>query len=525
MLSVICIIFGANQNAFSSFQNTGIGARATGLNNAYTADADDVHGVYYNPAGMVQIESPEFTSYYGKLYTGLSDGSNLGNNFFAYAHPLRIKKSRSARNMRLISQDDGVNYYGTIGAAYQEFKLDGLYKETSIYLSYARIFLPDFYIGMTLKSLAVSYGTDMYTQNAISMNNRARGDIDPIFASGRSKRVTSFDLGFLYRITSDIKAGLMLANINQPDISLQSSGNKVNFSARAGVSGEFDFGKINLDLVNEKNLASGTDRDVLLGYENWLDLIRYGEVGLRCGFGAGSRGYKSASMGFSYSINMVQLDYGMTIPLAGIEDTMGTHRISMTFRFGKEVKDEELGQLMEKEERLFRQAKEEISKAMEEKKRLEFEIERMKAELSGTRKGDIARTKREIVKLEGDIEKAREKYAEAFNIARKFYNTRILKGLNLQDRIIILDKIIQKYAAVGIDVSASQRDLDKMRAELRGKISEYKTAVRYYRVMVERGASEKDRRDILTKLISKYKDYGFDTVSYTHLTLPTKRIV
>ncbi|MFH1282157.1 MAG: hypothetical protein ABII27_00655, partial [bacterium] len=90
IVMVFLFLFGIPNTIHASFEDIGIGARATGLANAFVGDADDVYGMYYNPAGLVQLEYPEFSSYYGKMYMNLSDDSNLGHNFFAYAHPLRI---------------------------------------------------------------------------------------------------------------------------------------------------------------------------------------------------------------------------------------------------------------------------------------------------------------------------------------------------------------------------------------------------------------------------------------------------
>lgn len=494
----------------ASFETTGIGARATGLSNAFTGDADDVYAIYYNPAGLVQVELPEFSSYYGKLHTGLSDGSNIGNNFFAYAHPLNIGRKFSAGDSNLSSNLKNNNYIGTVGIGYQEFKLDSLYKETSITLSYARIFMPKVYVGLSVKSLRVSYGSDMYTQNAISLSGRSRGGIDPLFDSGRSKRALSYDLGVLYRLNEEIKIGLLLANLNQPDISLKSTGDKVNLCSKLGVSGNFSFGKVNVDLAREKRVGGSTDTNLLVGYENWLNIGRYGEMGMRCGFGEGSRQFRRVSMGFSYRVNMVQMDYGFSMPLRGIEDTMGTHRLAMTFRFGKEVEDEDLGELLEREQRLFIEAKKAMKEASEEKKRLEFELKRMKAELDGIVKGELRAKKKAIARLEFSIDKAKAKYAEAFKIAKKFYSSKILKGINLRERIVILEKVVAKYRNVGVDVTAMARELKSKKRDLRRKQEDYNMAVKYYRLMVNRGASARERRDILNKLIKKYSRAGID---------------
>src|SRR5687767_14173908 len=73
----------------ASFEELPTGGRQAGLGHAFTAIADDVYAAYYNPAGLVQIKRSEFTAYYAKLYSGLSDNSSIARSYVAYAHPLR----------------------------------------------------------------------------------------------------------------------------------------------------------------------------------------------------------------------------------------------------------------------------------------------------------------------------------------------------------------------------------------------------------------------------------------------------
>lgn len=51
----------------------GLGARAVGMGGSFTAVADDLSAVYYNPAGLAQIPQPEI---------GLTHNSYLGDGFF-----------------------------------------------------------------------------------------------------------------------------------------------------------------------------------------------------------------------------------------------------------------------------------------------------------------------------------------------------------------------------------------------------------------------------------------------------------
>jgi long-subunit fatty acid transport protein len=75
--ALLCALLAAAP-ARAAYEDLGIGARAPGMGNAFTALADDVHAVHYNPAGLSHLDRGQLSTSYSKLYMGLSDGSNLG---------------------------------------------------------------------------------------------------------------------------------------------------------------------------------------------------------------------------------------------------------------------------------------------------------------------------------------------------------------------------------------------------------------------------------------------------------------
>lgn len=58
----------------ADFLNLGVGARPLGLAGAYTAIADDVYGMSYNPAGLSQILKAELGSYYANILADVHQG-------------------------------------------------------------------------------------------------------------------------------------------------------------------------------------------------------------------------------------------------------------------------------------------------------------------------------------------------------------------------------------------------------------------------------------------------------------------
>src|SRR5476649_889536 len=86
VLALLTILSCVNWS-YASFEELPTGARQAGLGNAFTAIADDVYSAYYNPAGLMQLHRSEFTAYYAKLYSGLTDGSSIDRSYIAYGHP------------------------------------------------------------------------------------------------------------------------------------------------------------------------------------------------------------------------------------------------------------------------------------------------------------------------------------------------------------------------------------------------------------------------------------------------------
>jgi len=107
------------------------------------------------------------------------------------------------------------------------------------------------------------------------------------------------------------------------------------------------------------------------GVEKWFKNF----VGIRTGLTLGGRNFAGASAGFSVNLSAVRFDYACQLPLTGIRDTAGSHRISFIYRFGRTLREElEPGSL----EYYYAQLQDEISSLKDtlaeteaEKKKLE----------------------------------------------------------------------------------------------------------------------------------------------------------
>lgn len=75
------------------FLKIGAGARPVGMGEAFTALADDVNALYWNPAGLTSLERPVFGATHQQAYQGLN------HEFFGYAQPLHPRTGGDARRM------------------------------------------------------------------------------------------------------------------------------------------------------------------------------------------------------------------------------------------------------------------------------------------------------------------------------------------------------------------------------------------------------------------------------------------
>jgi tetratricopeptide (TPR) repeat protein len=307
--------------ARAAFEDVGVGARVTGLGQAYTAVADDVYSTYYNPAGLATLDRKEFGTSYSRLLTGLSDGSNLQNSFLAYAQPLA----------------DGRN--GTLGAAFNYFTLDSLYRESSLFTSYGRRMTredrPDpIYAGASLKFLNRTLGGSGVASNALSNTGAATNAADPVLR--RSSRSTfDADLGLLWRVRPNWSLGLDVQHLLEPNVAFSpDQTDKLGRNIKLGGAFHTPFTTLSSDLDFIAAPDGSTDKIAAVAAEKWLPTLLYGAFAVRAGIGLGSRDYRQLSTGLSYKIHRMQVDYGFALPVGGLSSTAGTHRVGLTWRFG-----------------------------------------------------------------------------------------------------------------------------------------------------------------------------------------------
>jgi len=313
--------------AQAAFEDLGAGARAPGMGNAFTAVADDVYAIYYNPAGLALLERPEMAASQAQHLAGLSDGSGINSSFLAYAQPLKRG--------------------GALGAAMQNFSIDGsFYSERAFYLSYGRaapegLGLGGLYWGLSLKNLRRSFGSLPEASSAYS-GLTATGVADPVLSGKRAVSALDADLGLLYRLNRNYSAGLELMHLAGPNMAFSSADtDRLPLHAKLGLTYNSMLSNIVAQYETLTAPTGSRDHRVTMAMERWFPWLLVGNIGARAALSVGSREFRQATAGLSYRSGRVSVDYGFAMPINSIASTSGSHRLSFSIRFGSAREEEE----------------------------------------------------------------------------------------------------------------------------------------------------------------------------------------
>ncbi|MEI6845797.1 MAG: hypothetical protein WCK36_01970 [Candidatus Firestonebacteria bacterium] len=277
---------------FGAYYDMGAGARSIGLGGSFTAIADDANAMYYNIAGIGQMKEMSFTGTYSSYFTGFYEG------YAAFVFP--VYKAGAL----------GISWTDTV-------LLNPAYNENIITLGYSYPLAKIFYVGAGVRLFMKNY--DLTALNA-NIGSSATG--------------VAVCLSGFANINRDLTLGASFENINQPDVSLQTSdpvfsvyrvgaSYKIIKDLTAAVQGDFRNGEVKASI----------------GSEYWMDSrfleslgIRDSSLAVRAGYVQGTSNLSNISAGFSFLLPVkfldLRLDYSMTFPIGYVENA-NAHRITI----------------------------------------------------------------------------------------------------------------------------------------------------------------------------------------------------
>ena len=300
----------------AAFLETPATARLAALGGSYVAIADDAATLTANPAGLGTVRRPEVAADYSRIYTGLSDSLQISHYYLGAALPLRAG--------------------GTLAAGFKEFDFGSLYSERVLSIGYGRWWTSRLALGANVKQLHHSYSVP--TQTVDDFGNVQNGTPDFFTQNGSAKSAYSADLGALYKCGTKTTLGLAVQDINEPNVALSPDDNDpVARTVRAGLAYQMNPGLTLASAVDTREALPHQRDWIWTGGTEWKGLqTAAGGFPLRGSITVGSREYRQGAVGAGYIVGELQLDYAFMMGISGLTfgDSTGTHRFSMTYRFG-----------------------------------------------------------------------------------------------------------------------------------------------------------------------------------------------
>ena len=147
--------------AGAQFLEIGVSARAVGMGEAFLAISDDASALYYNPAGLVQLNQLELIAAYIDYPAGINYG------FFGLAYPSNNLGGVWGVSFSALSTGDipWTTYYDPMGDMASEYSSNQTFvaSEYALGLSYGASLTDRFSVGLTFKFINESYESETAT--------------------------------------------------------------------------------------------------------------------------------------------------------------------------------------------------------------------------------------------------------------------------------------------------------------------------------------------------------------------------
>ncbi len=278
MLFIAKMLYGNYAGSGGEFLSTyGINARAMAMGSAFSGLSDDISAVYYNPAGISQINVREISTFYSPIFPG----EDISFFSFGYAQPI-WGYGRA-----------GINWLNLSSGGYMGRDAWGY--ETGI--SYSE----------HINTFLLSYGSPKY-KNVLTGGVNIKLIFHSIEGLGRSYFGFGMDIGGFYKPYRFVSAGLMIQNLIPPKLSLSSSEEYYPMNIRFGVAGYLlkDTLKLTGDLLFIEPFARDIEKNGKMQIRYFLGteytLLKY--FNLRAGFN-----YKEITAGIGVNYWGMRFDY------------------------------------------------------------------------------------------------------------------------------------------------------------------------------------------------------------------------
>ena len=270
----------------------GVGARAIGMGEAYTAMADDISSLYWNPAGVALLSQSEASFMYNQSYQGMTyNNAGVG---------VSLENGGIGGSLSYLGFGD-IDGYDNLGNA-----TGNVDAYSGVATVGGGLLLDAFTVGVNLKAVQGSLADEKATGAA-------------------------FDMGATYVVPQPILGGSTL----RLGATVRNLGTGLTFiQQKDPFPTEYRMGAALLQLYHQKlnlaldyGIARGYDGVFYAGSEFWLSKF----LALRAGY----TGADTESNGLRAGIGLRVKDLSFDYAYASFGDLGMTHRYELTYRFGE----------------------------------------------------------------------------------------------------------------------------------------------------------------------------------------------
>lgn len=279
--------------ARAAFNDIITGARPQGMGGAFVAVADDSNALYWNPAGLTQLDSAEVTFMHANQFD-ITTGPELNTDFVGFVNwPMN---------------------FGTMGVSFFQQGNSRVLQERTLQFTYARDFATTVSGGINVKYLEFDPSGQQVNPN------------DPAL---QEQGTFSFDLSGLYTVTPYWRIGFLARNI----LGELGTAEREELRTTYRLGSAYRFEDVffhsdafiwSLDLFTREDVddEAGTKLRAATGIEYSIDE----RFSIRAGV---NNGNFAAGLGLGHPESGIFVDYAFSD-----DDPGTTHRISATYRFG-----------------------------------------------------------------------------------------------------------------------------------------------------------------------------------------------
>lgn len=277
----------------AAFLTIGAGARPVAMGEAFTAMADDVHSLAWNPAGLGRVTSPEFTASRAQWL------QTADHNFVAGALPTRL---------------------GTFALGFTSLMVGDIEKRTG------DTDVPDGTFDASDAAYQLAWGTHLNPAWTLG----AGGGMVRRSLDGASASALMGQVGLQWQPLRRLRFGVAVRNLGS-SIKFKEESDPLPLTTSFGVSSAWG-----QRLVLSADIRQIRDEDLQygLGGEWKQPLTRGVTTALRAGYSTASTDVSSGLTGVTFGVGVVWKDLGFDMAYVPYGDLGNTFRYSLVVKFG-----------------------------------------------------------------------------------------------------------------------------------------------------------------------------------------------